>query len=322
MTPPRSNAEQFLRTLSVLAWFRNHPDGSLMEASRTLGLSTPQITHELGQVSMCRMPESILDMPVEVTVDRMRASVKFSAGLDHPVALNSLEAGVLLLNLQALRSTAPPEMQQNIDSASDKIQTLLRARREYTEAFTPETTPSAPAFLPLRRRLAEAIQTRRQLTFNYQSLSSDTFTSRIADPDHVALVDGEYYLWARESGVTTKTFALSRIDALDLGEEGSASPQVQPDIDPQDPFGFEETDEWARVELDESLRWMLEYFPMWVVEDESRLVVDVPNTGEWFMRFLLGFSPGIRVLEPLPLAENLKVLARRGLDAYEARGLG
>ena len=32
MTPPRSNAEQFLRTLSVLAWFRSHPDSSLMAA--------------------------------------------------------------------------------------------------------------------------------------------------------------------------------------------------------------------------------------------------------------------------------------------------
>ena len=32
MTPLRSNAEQFQRTLSVVAWFRNHPDSSLMEA--------------------------------------------------------------------------------------------------------------------------------------------------------------------------------------------------------------------------------------------------------------------------------------------------
>ena len=82
MTPPRSNAEQFLHTLSVLAWFRSHPDSSLMAAARALDLSTAQIAHELGQVSQCRVPASILDMPVEVTVDRMTASVEFSAGLD------------------------------------------------------------------------------------------------------------------------------------------------------------------------------------------------------------------------------------------------
>lgn len=321
MTPPRSNAEQFLHTLSVLAWFRSHPDSSLMAAARALDLSTAQIAHELGQVSQCRVPASILDMPVEVTVDRMTASVEFSAGLDRPVALTPMEAGVLLLNLQALRSTAPAAAQADIDSASEKIQSLLRSRREYTESFTPETAPSTPAFWELRRQLAEAIHSRRHVTFNYQSLSSDSFSTRTADPDHVALVDGEYYLWARESGVTTKTFALSRMEGLDLGEEGSASAQQVPEIDPEDPFGFGNADDWARLELDESLRWMLEYFPMWVVEDESRLVVDVPDTGEWFLRFLLGFSPGIRRVEPLPLAENLKALARRGLEAYEARGL-
>lgn len=322
MTLPRSNAEQFLRTLSVLAWFRSHPDSSLMAASRALDLSTAQIAHELGQVSQCRVPASILDMPVEVTVDRMRASVEFSAGLDRPLALTAMEAGVLLLNLQALRSTAPPEAQADIDSASEKIQALLRSRRAYTDSSTPEMAPSTPAHVELRRQLSQAIQSRCQVTFNYQSLSSDSFSTRTVDPDHVALVDGDYYLWARERGVTTKTFALARIDGLDLGEEGSASAQKLPEIDPEDPFGFGLSDNWARLELDESLRWMLEYFPMWVVEDEDRLVVDVPDTGDWLLRFLLGFSPGIRKVEPLPLAENLKALARRGLDAYEARGLG
>ena len=322
MTPLRSNAEQFQRTLSVVAWFRNHPDSSLMEAGRAPNLSTAQITRELGQVSMCGLPGYFPGSLVEVTVDRMRATVEFSAGLDRPVALTPMEAGVLLLNLEALRSTAPAETQQTIDTASEKIQTLLRARRAHTETFTPELAPSEVSFLDLRHSLAEAIRTRRQVSFNYQSVSSDTFSPRTVDPDHVGLVDGEYYLWAREGGVTRKTFALSRIDGLDLGEEGTASPLDVPEIDPQDPFGFAGSDRWARIELDESLRWMLEYFPMWVVEDESRLVVDVPETGPWLLRFLLGFSHGIRVLEPLPLSENLKALARRGLEAYEARGLG
>ena len=159
MTPLRSNAEQFQRTLSVVAWFRNHPDSSLMEAGRALNLSTAQITRELGQVSMCGLPGYFPGSLVEVTVDRMRATVEFSAGLDRPVALTPMEAGVLLLNLEALRSTAPAETQQTIDTASEKIHTLLRARRAHTETFTPELAPSEVSFLDLRHSLAEAIRT-------------------------------------------------------------------------------------------------------------------------------------------------------------------
>ena len=103
MTPPRSNAEQFLRTLSILAWFRSHPDSSLMAASRALDLSTAQIAHELGQVSQCRVPASILDMPVEITVDRMRATVEFSAGLDRPLALTAMEEPITF-DAQQLRA--------------------------------------------------------------------------------------------------------------------------------------------------------------------------------------------------------------------------
>ncbi|MEL4152683.1 WYL domain-containing protein [Corynebacterium bovis] len=179
------------------------------------------------------------------------------------------------------------------------------------------------------------------------SLSSDVRSTRLLVPDHVGIVEGRTYLWAREwtpadadpgavpgtlPGTTPdavpdavpadavgpqRTWAVARIRgvrALDV----EAPPAVVPDVDPEDPFGFAGHDAWATLTLAPSGAWMYEYFPVWHVDGEDDGVVTIADTGEWLDRFLVAYSPEIVDVAPPDVAERVRERARRALDVYGA----
>lgn len=356
MSTAVTNAEQFQRTLTVLAWFRNHPNGTFMEAAADLRMKTTQIKHELHQITLCGLPGHYPGSLVEVSMDRMRATVEYTAGLDHPVRLSPMEAGVVLLSLEAIRSTLPADKQPAVASASAKIQRVLPHGGQGT-SDTPDEAGGVPAGGVEKREVAEpsptilalrtAIDERRTVAMLYHSVSSDSFRHRHVRPDYLGLIDGETYLWAREENehqadqgdkgdeTVQKRFAVSRIDDVTLGDEGRAGAAVQPTIDREDPFDFAESEEWARVRVRADHAWMLEYYPMWLVDDDGDaddgdggdggdgefFDVYLPNTGPWTVRLLTAFSQGLRAVEPLTLAEEVRQRAEDGLNAY-AKHLG
>ena len=155
MSTAVTNAEQFQRTLTVLAWFRNHPDGTFMEAAADLRMKTTQIKHELHQITLCGLPGHYPGSLVEVSMDRMRATVEYTAGLDHPVRLSPMEAGVVLLSLEAIRSTLPADKQPAVASASAKIQRVLPHGGQGT-SNTPDEAGEVPAGGVEKRRSNQA----------------------------------------------------------------------------------------------------------------------------------------------------------------------
>ncbi|QQC47830.1 WYL domain-containing protein [Corynebacterium bovis] len=185
------------------------------------------------------------------------------------------------------------------------------------------------------------------LAVDYLSLSSDVRSTRLLVPDHVGIVEGRTYLWAREwtpadadpgavpgtlPGTTPdavpdavpasavgpqRTWAVARIRgvrALDV----EAPPAVLPDVDPEDPFGFAGHDAWATLTLAPSGAWMYEYFPVWHVDGEDDGVVTIADTGEWLDRFLVAYSPEIVDVAPPDVAERVRERARRALGVYGA----
>lgn len=326
---------QFAQSLNVLNWFRSHPNGTFMQASQQLGLSVPQIKHELRQLSYCGLPGYLPGSLVEVNVDKTTASVEFSAGLDRPLALTSMEAGVLLFNLEALRSTVEPESHQAIDEVSAKLRTLLRESRDYQvthregDDLASEQKEGEGDLTPAEREqdeqgallatLRAAVEERRLITADYHSLRSDSVTRRTWIPDQIALINGDPYLWGREGEREQRIYSVDRMRCVEIGDDNSAPAVQKPQINDKDPFNFEATPEWATLILDDTLAWMLEYYPMWLIEDQpenGRLAVTIPNTGEWLERFCLAHGQDIDVVEPLELAENVRERAKAGLQAY------
>ena len=324
--------EQFAQSMNVLNWFRAHPTGTFMQASEQLGIPVAQIKHELTQLSMCGLPGYFPGSLVEVSLDKTSAQVRFSAGLDRPLALTPMEAGVLLFNLEALRSTLPADQQAPVRSASDKIRALLATARDRSSldeklddaglASEKETQLTA---LPeqeetandLLQQINKAVRERQLVAADYRSLSSDSTTPRTINPDHLAIVSGQAYLWGREEGREQRTYALERMDNVQVGEPGSAPGAAQaPQLKEYDPFQFENAEYWSTLRLSPELVWMLEYYPMWLVEDKETPLVTIPDTGAWLERFCIAYGQHISVVDPEGLQDRVRHRAQRGLRAY------
>ena len=341
---PHTYGEQFVRCVDLLAWFANHPGGSFMAAARDLGTSVPQIKHELTQLEFCGLPGYLPGSLIEIEFHKTGATIQFSAGIDSPIRLTAAEAATIRVSLDAIRDVIDPTDADVVDGLIATIAGLAAGTSIHSDAPThpphtaDEQDPKVSEFGKqqgvdqekvkdqphIHLRLTEAIRHRCTVTVEYTSLSSDSRTTRTLLPDHLGVVDGETYLWARETDEAKpgqRRYALSRMNVREVGEEGSAGKRVQPRIDSANPFGWSESTPWARVAIDESARWMLEYQQMWVIDDDveangGEILVMMPDTGAWIERFLIAYTPSVRCMQPLELVARVRSRARRGLANY------
>ncbi|KAB3523523.1 WYL domain-containing protein [Corynebacterium zhongnanshanii] len=341
MNPKLTMQQQFERSLTLLAWFRNHPDASFLRASQELNIPVPQIRHELSKLMLCGLPNSKdTGFLIDINIGRTSASVMQDAGLSKPLNLSVMEAGALLLSLEAVRSTLPQHRHAAVDSAVAKIKALMRGERAALTAAgveqdnTESGTTSHGPLTGLAQDMSQAVTQRSLVRCEYRSLHSDTFSARVLVPDHLGLIEGTTYLWAREvddegrAALTHKKFRLDRMERVDIDAAGSADfagLRKAPTIDPSDPFGFDATstpDAWASLELSPQARWMLEYYPMWQetpdTQDDgsSSITVAFPNTGVWLERFLVANAERITPIAPEGLGDRVRQRALRGLSAY------
>lgn len=334
---------QVRRVLGVLAWFTHHPDGTVMAAAERFGVSVPQLRHELTQVSTCGIPPYLPGSLLEVSTSGMHAEVTCDLGLGRAPMLTEAEAGALLLSLERLASVLSADDRSDLGVLTDRLRTLARDYRDRRENFTPDeyTTPTArgtagPAdtsassgplatnLPPLRQALAD----RRVLRLTYRSLSSDRVSRRELVPDQLEFIGGEGYLWARrrdgdaEPGEPgeQRCFNVSRMSGIEVTDV-PAPPAVERAVDADDPFGFDRDGQhWAEIELEDDAAWMFEYLPMWQTETDAEsapLRAQIPDTGDWLERFLLGHAPQIRgVVDNDDLSGRVARRAAAALEAY------
>ena len=343
---PRYYGEQFARCVDILAWFTNHPGGSFMSAARDLGASVPQIKHELKNLQLCGLPGYLPGSLIEIEFHKTGASVQFSAGIDSPIRLTPDEATAVRVSLDAIHDVVSPNLVPLIAQLSSKIATLVMGASTPNDAFGALDSASHPSpdeteageqqgvnlgkegttHPQLHQALTDAIRERRTVDVDYISLSSDTRTHRRLLPDHLGVVDGETYLWARQEDAANtdqRKFALSRMTLREVGQLDSAGARVQPQIDSANPFGWSEEGPWVTIAVNESARWMLEYQQMWVIDDDveahgGETLVTMPGTGDWIERFLIAYSPSVRCVQPLELSARVRSRAGRGLANYGA----
>lgn len=213
----------------------------------------------------------------------------------------------------------------------DAVTTSSNARGNPADASDSRDSTDVPS---LNLLLEQAIKERREITVVYHSLSSDTFGERILRPDALGAINGHYYLWARPGGGSSssevRTFSLERTqlsaEVIDgrrtassiFGEPGSAGPKAEITFDSTDPFGINNRYDHALLSLSPHVLWMVEYYPMEEVgeTDDGRLLVRMPDTGEWLTRFLVSHSDSVSVVEPVSLSDRIRRRALEGLEAY------
>ncbi|WP_420098532.1 WYL domain-containing protein [Corynebacterium sp.] len=338
---------QVRRILTAVAWFRRHPDGSLMRAAAQFGVSVPQLRHELTQAGTCGLPPYLPGSLLEFTTSGMHVDVVSSLGLDRAPSLTTAESGALLLSLDRLASVVTGPGRADIDAAAEVIRDLQRDVRDRRDRFVADefTTPARPdagagtpadggsavlaGNLPALR---EALSTRRWVELTYRSASSDSVRHRELVPDQLEFIDGQAYLWARDDTDVQRCFNVSRMSRVRVTDRVAPEARER-EIDADDPFGFDRDGQrWAEIELENGAAWMFEYLPIWQIDDDTgALRAAIPDTGDWLERFLLAYAPTIRSVVPqspaadadttgtgCDLSHRVARRARAALDAYRS----
>lgn len=314
-----STVEQIRRVICTLAWFREHPDGSLMAAAGLFGVTVPQLRKELSSVQECGLPGLLPGSLVELDVTGTGVTLTETLGLDRAPALTATESAVIELNLEKLASILTDDEREDADSAAATIRSLTEGfpeeeRKDADSAGVPN--PDAAVLALLRDATTEP---RKWVRFSYLSVSSDTRTVREIIPDQINVLgalDGEEYLWGRsevgQGPEDQRCFAVSRMSGVEILDR--AAPTALPRaVDAEDPFGFRDADQWAELTLTPDGMWMLEYLPLWHVEGCR---VEIPDTGTWLERFLLAYAPEIDAVAPSPVANRTAQRAAAAVDAY------
>lgn len=338
----KSRTVQLRRVLSALAWFAAHPDATLMATAERFGVSVPQLREELTEATYSGLPGLLPGDTVDLVVEGTVVTLGDLQGLGRPLALTATEATTLELNLEKLASILTDDERADADAAAAVLRSLARYRRygRHTghagisgdaaptgaaesgdaagqEAGERSPAPAVPGELATLTLLREATATRRWVRLSYLSVSSDTRGVREIIPDTVAVLDGVGYLWGRtDAGQGTadqRCFSVTRMSQVQILDRvaPAACPRT---ITAADPFGFlDAADAWAELTLTDAAMWMLEYLPVWHIDDTR---VEIPDTGPWLDRFLLAYAPEITAVAPAEVAERAADKCAAALAAY------
>jgi proteasome accessory factor C len=313
---------RLVRLLNMVPYFQANPKITYAEAATGLGVSVTQLQDDLNQLWMCGLPGYGPGDLIDFEFSGDTIEVTFSAGIDHPLRLTSPEATGVLVALRALVDVPGMVDPLAARSAIAKIESAAGTVGHGMEGAAVEEP--APAESAAAAAVRTAVRDDRALAIEYYSASHDVLSSRVVDPIRVVLVADHSYLeaWCR-SAEAVRLFRFDRIvDARVLDEPAVPPPpavQAGPDTSLFDPDTADPSLPTATLLIDRSAAWMFDYYPLRVVRefgDGSCEATMTYASNQWMTRFVLGFGAAVKVLEPAPLAEEVRQSAAAALQAY------
>ncbi len=316
-------SSRLVRLLNLVPYFQANPRITYAEAATDLGVSVKQLRDDINQLWMCGLPGYGPGDLIDFEFSGDTIEVTFSAGIDHPLRLTSPEATGVLVALRALADVPGMVDPEAARSALAKIEAAAGAVGQAPGAAVAAVDERAPIESEAAAAVREAVRDGRAVTIEYYSASHDMLSSRTVDPIRVVLVGDHSYLeaWCR-SAEGVRLFRFDRIVDAHVLDQPSAPPppavQAEPDTslftaDPALPS--------ARLLIDRSAAWMFDYYPLREIRELPDGAVEAAMTyasDEWMARFVLGFGPAVRVLEPQALARQVQERAAAALRAYDA----
>lgn len=318
MTPVST---RLVRLLNMVPYLKANPSITYAEAAADLGVSRKQLQQDLDQLWMCGLPGygpgDLIDF--EFSGDTIK--VTFSAGMDEPLRLTSPEATGLLVALRALIDIPGVVDPQAALSAIAKIESAAgTVSHDHTHAVA-AVEERAPIESETAAAVRAAVRDGRALSIEYYSASRDQLSSRVVDPIRVVLVGDHSYLnaWSRDAdGV--RLFRFDRIVEATVLDQAAVPPEPAVQAPPDTSlFDADPALPAATLLLAPGASWMLEYYPMRILEelpDGHHKAVMTYASEEWMSRVLLGFGADVRVLEPESLVTRVLERAAAALAAY------
>lgn len=305
---------RLVRMTNILPYFKRHPDKSMMEAASDLDMSHEELVAALNTLFLSGATQNTEDL-IDLSWDFRKVNIIDSQGMDQAVRLTPTEASALLLALESLESMPGLIDPQAVQSAANKIRGIMDTK---TQGIYDSLATTPPEESKIQAALATAIDTNKQVRFEYWSSGENESTSRTADPVRVFLADSELYLsaWDKDRDAH-RTFRLDRMRDVEVLETAATPKSASTEIDPTDPFGFDSSAK-ATIFLHESASWLADYHDIALAETARNGWIEgsMPiGRDSWFVRFALSNADRLRVTSPesitVAIAENaIAALAR------------
>jgi proteasome accessory factor C len=295
-----------LRTMDLIPYILENPGVSIRSLSERFSVTEKQIESDLQLVFMCGLPGYTPYELIDIIFEDGIVSVIDPQVLDKPRRFTKSELIVIALGLEILIGigSSNPERNQKLKALSEKIAKLGSSN---SVSFTPSGNNSIYAEL-----IAEAISKRKNIQIRYSSLVKDQITDREVAPQRLYFMNGNLYLSAFDYGKKA-----DRIFKVDLIKQCEITGTKNSEAD-------EETNESLRVvlEVKKSHRNFIERNSSIISsvtenKDSFNVNIDISNI-EWIRRSILSNAPGISVLSPDSLANEMRQSASSVLALYQA----
>ena len=295
-----------LRTMDLIPYILENPGVSIRSLSERFSVTEKQIESDLQLVFMCGLPGYTPYELIDIVFEDGIVSVIDPQVLDKPRRFTKSELIVIALGLEILLdiSRSNPERNQKLKALSEKI-TKLGSSNSVT--FTHSENSSI-----FTEVISDAISKRKNIQITYSSLVKDQITDREIAPQRLYFMNGNLYLSAYD--LSKKSDRIFKVDLIKKCEiTGTANIEVEGEIV-----------DAIRVVLrvNKSHRNFIERnssIISTVVEKKDFFDVNIDiNNIEWLKRSILSNAPGISVVTPTSLANELRQSATSLLALYQA----
>jgi proteasome accessory factor C len=249
----------------MLPWVMANEGATVFEVCERFGYATSaELNKDLELVFVCGLPGYGPGELMDATLLDDEVIIQDADYFSHPLRLTAAEALVLLAagNAVLRSSEAPPALAsavaklQGVVSPDDRAMTI-------DLGIEPDTAST----------LRSAARTGSVVTIEYTAIGSGITTVRQVEPWAIFSKLGNWYLTGhcRLAG-GERIFRLDRIRRLEVTDErfDPTGPRPDPDVG----YTPSADDVRATMALSPRAKWVAEYYPVEVIEDGDRLVVE------------------------------------------------
>ena len=299
-------ANRALRTMDLIPYILENPGVSIIKLAKQFSVTEKQIESDLQLVFMCGLPGYTPYELIDLIFEDGVVSIIDPQVLDKPRRFTKSELVVIALGLQLLSelSSSDSTRLSKIKSLSNKITQLGGSN---SVIFAPSSSKS-----PFVELISKAIANKKSLNMQYQSLVKDEVSIRTIFPHNLYFMNGNLYLSAMD--LTAKADRVFKVELIKTCEVGN---DISSEV-------VNENNSTLEVVLDvqKTYKNFIERNSSIItaVEEQKncfRVHLKLSNL-EWLKRSILSNSPGIKVISPSLLAQEVAALATSLLASYQA----
>ncbi len=312
-------SDRLTRLLALVPYLLNRQGIELAKAAAEAGITEDQLVKDLELLFVCGLPGHLPGDLIEADWESGRVFLGNADTIGRPLRLRIDEVTALVVGLRVLMGLPGGAESAAVETALAKLTEIAGGVVGDVDAKVGvEVAPVPPEVAEGARR---GLDTGRRLHLKYWVPWRDEVTERDVDPMRLALVDGHSYLegWCHRAEAV-RLFRLDRVLELTVLDVPATVPHDAATRDfSAGLFQPGTQDTVATLRLDRHARWVAEYYPGELLNEEtdgSSLVRLRAPDPAWVVQLALRLGPSAQILDPPGLAEQVQERARQALAVY------